>query len=182
MNIDNNFGKWTDKTSNFLYYESFKEIIKKIVIPERVADYGGANGIIKQFISQAISIDINADQNPDIVDNILTHTGNYDLIIIRYVLHYLNDYDVIRLFEHIKTFHKERILIVRFCNNDLISKYHNSINEFKYFRTEQQLEALLPEHSIIYRKRYLCSAEFYKYRLNNENGISHYEILKGFYI
>ena len=57
----------------------------------------------------------------------------------RFVLHYLNDYEVLQLFENIKSYHKGKILIIQFCNNDLKSKYKNSLNESLY---ENQLPLL----------------------------------------
>jgi len=175
-----NFGKWKDKTSKFLYFDSTKEILSKIKIYNNVADYGGANGNLKTFISNIISIDIDSSKHPDIIGNIITHKGNYDLIIIRYVLHYLNDYEILKLFNNITNYHKGEVLIIQFCNNDLKSKYSNSINEFKYFRTENQLEQLLPKYTKIYSKEYEVEQDFYKNRLNLNNAITHKEILNAY--
>ena len=172
-----NFGKWNDKVSKFMYFDSTKEILSKIQIPNIVADYGGANGNLKTFIPNSISIDIDSSKNPDIIDNILSHVGNYELIIIRYVLHYLNDYEVIQLFKTIKT----NTLIIQFINEDLKSKYQNSQNEFKYFRTAKQLKKLLPNCKEIYSKEYTIGANFYRNRLNINNAITHKETLKAFY-
>jgi len=172
------FGKWNDPTSKLIYYDSVKEILQKINIPKKVADFGGGNGILKNFIPNIITIDIDPTKKPDVIDNILTHTGTYDLIIIRFVLHYLNDYEIIQLFNNLKS---SNILVIQFINNDLLSKYENSINEFKYFRTENQLEALIPLGEIIYQKEYIVTKEFYKNRLNNNNAIQHKEIIKAYY-
>lgn len=175
-----NFGTWTDSVSGFLYQNSTKQILNKIHIPNLVADYGGANGNLKQFIPQSISIDIDKTKNPDINDNILTHSKYYDLVIIRYVLHYLNDYEVLQLFETIKA---KNILVIQFENNDLKSKYFNSQNEFKYFRTSQQLKQLLPKQAEeIYLKTYELGKEFYTNRLGKGNYKTHKEILKAYYI
>ena len=175
-----NFGKWSDDTSKLMYFDSVKDILSKIDTTGIVADYGGANGILKEFISNIISIDIDASKKPDIVDNILTHKGNYDLIIIRFVLHYLNDYEVLKLFKHIKSYHKGKILIIQFTNEDLKSKYFNSKNEFKYFRTKKQLEKLLPKFKNIYSINYNCTKEFYKNRLNIENAKKHKEQINAY--
>ena len=175
-----NFGTWNDSISRFLYQDSTEQILNKINIPNLVADYGGANGNLKQFVPQSISIDIDKTKNPDINDNILTHSKYYDLVIIRYVLHYLNDYEVLQLFETIKA---KNILIIQFENNDLKSKYFNSQNEFKYFRTSQQLKQLLPKQAEeIYLKTYELGKEFYTNRLGKGNYKTHSEILKAYYI
>ena len=177
-----NFGKWEDGVSRLMYFDSTKDILSKISIPDIVADYGGANGNLKLFIPNSISVDIDESKNPDILDDILTHKGKYDLIVIRYVLHYLNDYQVLKLFESIKSYHNGKILLIQFCNNDLKSKYENSINEFKYFRTEYQSEQLLPVFEKIYSIEYECTKEFYKNRLNNDNGVPHNEIINAYLI
>lgn len=174
------FGLWNDEISKFLYFDSTKEILKKVKIPKSVADYGGGNGILKNFIPHSISIDTDKNKNPDIIDNILNHRKKYDLVILRYVLHYLNDYDVLKLFENINS---KNILIVQFTNNDLKTKYFNSQNEFKYFRTEKQLKALLPKNSKeIYSKEYKIDSDFYKNRLGAGEYKKHKEILKAYYI
>lgn len=177
------FGKWSDKISKLMYFESTKDILSKINTKGIIADYGGANGIIKQFIPSAISIDIDKSKKPDIVDNIITHRGKYDLIIIRFVLHYLNDYEVLQLFKNIKSFHKGRILVIQFCNDNLKSKYQNSVNEFKYFRTQDQLESLLPKYEKkIYSIEYDIDENFYLNRLGSGVYTKHKEKLNAYLI
>ena len=174
------FGTWDDEVSKFLYYDSTRDILKNINIPEHVADYGGANGLLKQFIPNAITIDKDPTKDPDIIDDILTHSESYGLVVLRYVLHYLNDYEVIKLFNNIKS---KNILVIQFVNDDLISKYYNSVNEHKYFRTTDQLEALLPKHSEpIYQKSYKLGQEFYQNRLGNGHYRTHMETLKAYLI
>lgn len=178
----NDFGKWDDPVSWFLYHYSIKKILDKISIPENVADYGGANGILKDHIPGIISIDIDPSKNPDIEADILKYKGDHELIIIRFVLHYLNDYEVIKLFDHINSYHKGEILIIQFCNNDLRSKYYNSRNEFKYFRTEDQMEKLLPEgFKKIFSKMIGITPEFYQNRLNISDTIPHIENINAYY-
>jgi len=180
------FGKWDDSVSRMMYYQSTEEILTILneldSSHEVIADYGGANGILKQFIPDIITIDIDDSKNPDIVDDILMHKGKYDLIIIRFVLHYLNDYEVLQLFNHLNNFHKGRILIIQFTNNDLKRKYQNSKNELKYFRTDSQLKALLPPGDEIYSLEYEVNPEFYKNRLNIDNAHAHQETIKAYYI
>ena len=177
-----NFGKWNDQTSKFIYYDSIQEILKLIDIPNKIADFGGANGILKEFIPNIITIDIDPSKNPDIIDNILTHKGDYDLIIIRFVLHYLNDYELLSLFENIESFHKGKILLIQFTNDNLKSKYKNSKNEFKYFRSKDQLNRLLPPFKELYSKSYICDQEFYFNRLGIKNAESHEETINAYLI
>jgi len=176
------FGRWADVTSKLMYFDSVQAILSKVNTLGTVADYGGANGILKNFIPNIITIDIDSTKKPDIIDNIITHKGNYDLIIIRYVLHYLNDYEVLELFNHISSYHKGKILIIQFTNEDLKSKYQNSKNEFKYFRTKNQLEKLLPNCEHIFNADYQCTSEFYKNRLGIENAVAHTESINAYLI
>jgi hypothetical protein len=74
-------------------------------------------------------------------------------------------------------------LIIQFENNDLVSKYKNSLNEFKYFRTTEQLKALLPKNiKTIYEQEYIVDSDFYNNRLGQGNYISHNETIKGYYL
>lgn len=177
-----NFGRWADATSKLMYFDSVQTILSKVDTSCVVADYGGANGILKDFIPAIITIDIDESKKPDIVDNIITHKGEYDLIIIRYVLHYLNDYQVLELFNNIKSYHKGKVLVIQFTNEDLKSKYYNSKNEFKYFRTQNQLEKLLPNFEHLYNADYQCTSDFYKNRLNIDNAVAHNESVNAYLI
>lgn len=174
------FGTWNDPVSKFLYYDSTKEILSVINIPDSVADFGGANGLLKKLIPQSISVDKDKSKRPDVIDNILTHSNHYELIVLRYALHYLNDYEVIQLFKNLNA---DNVLVIQFENNDLKSKYHNSVNEFKYFRTEKQLKALLPDgFETIYKEEYLIDKDFYLNRLGEGDYIEHKEILTAYYL
>tara|TARA_R100000951_G_C2653560_1_gene185302 strand:- start:16565 stop:17152 length:588 start_codon:yes stop_codon:yes gene_type:complete len=174
------FGTWEDTMSKMLYFDSTLEILRKIDIPNQVADYGGGNGLLKKFIPHAKTIDCDVSKKPDIIDNILTHDGEYNLVVLRYVLHYLDDYQVLKLFKNIKA---KNILVIQFTNQDLKSKYHNSVNEYKYFRNVTQLKALLPKQAKeIYCKKYKLDETFYFNRLGHGNYVQHQEHLRAFYI
>ena len=175
------FGLWQDATSRYMYFDVMNEILP--CLPEhaligKIADYGGGNGVLKTFLPDAITIDCDTEKRPDIVDDILTHEGDYDTIFLRYVLHYLNDYEVLGLFRHIATFHKGCIVVIQFINHDLHVKYANSVGETKYFRTREQLQALLPlQHNLRITRTYRVTKEFYRNRLGNENATEHYEAI-----
>tara|TARA_R110002167_G_scaffold85002_1_gene230793 strand:+ start:796 stop:1368 length:573 start_codon:yes stop_codon:yes gene_type:complete len=176
-----NFGKWNDYISKLMYYTTTNEILNKISIPKKVADYGGANGNLKTFIPHAITIDIDESKKPDVLDNIITHSKKYDLVVIRFVLHYLNDYEVLELFRNIKS---KNILVIQFENNDLKSKYFNSQNEgIKYFRTSKQLQKLLPKNSKkIYQKKYVLDKDFYLNRLGKGLYKKHKEQITAYHL
>jgi len=173
------FGTWTDNISRLMYHGVMKSIIQLVDIPDSVIDYGGANGLIKQFIPHAVTVDRDTSKNPDIVADILTFKNNYKLTVIRYVLHYLNDYELLQLFDNLKV---RSVLVIQFVNDDLKSKYYNSQNEpHKYFRSTQQLEKLLPDYPCIYTKSYRITEQFYKNRLGPGNYKPHTETIKAYY-
>lgn len=174
------FGKWGDEVSQFMYFDSTKEILSKIEIPELVADYGGGNGNLKKFIPHALTIDIDESKKPDRVESILEHRGEYDLVVIRFVLHYLSDNEIKELLKRIQSKH---VLIIQFVNEDKKAKIENSRNEQKIFRNQKELELLLPAgFQEIYSKEYLVSPEFYRNRLGIGNYKKHRETLKAYYL
>lgn len=177
-----NFGTWDDPTSRYLYHDSTKEILKRypgeITNKISVADYGGGNGMIKTLIPWITTIDHDQSKNPDICDDILTHNQPYDLIIMRYVLHYLSDQQIIRVIKQMKA---KELIIQNFCNYDLDVKQYNSQNETKIFRTPGEILTLLNdfEPDVIYWERFFVTKQFYRNRLNHSNPKGHSEIMLG---
>lgn len=184
MNVDAgiNFGKWGDPTSRFLYEESMFDILPRIQFFGTVADYGGGNGLLKNYVPGLITIDKDVEKKPDIVDDILTHSNPYDIVVLRYVLHYLTDYEVLALMQKLLSNGVQKVLIIQFTNEDLISKYKCSINEKKYFRTLSQLKALLNNQHPFYTKEYEVDPDFYQNRLGITIDFSHEEQLNAFYV
>ena len=173
------FGTWKDNTSKLLYNDAMPVLLNGIDISGTVADYGGGNGLLKKFIPHIITIDIDSAKSPDIIADILNHKGNYDLVIMRYLLHYLPDKKVKDLFNNIWNSNINRILVIQFINEDIKAKNVNSINETKFFRTEKQLLSLINKWIIRQTKKihYTVEKEFYKNRLNHPNPTSHEEII-----
>ena len=188
-NIDEGkkFGTWNDSISKLMYFDCMDKFLIDIDTSGRVADYGGANGNLKQFIPNSISIDIDSSKNPDLIDNILVHEGNYNLIVIRYVLHYLDENQRNELFEHLRTFHSgKRVLIIQFVNDgkDFNVKRNNSINETKYFLTSETLQKTIESFKTLKNDEitYMVTKEFYRNRLNNHNAEEHSETIKSILI
>lgn len=181
------FGTWPDETSRIMYHDIMELALGGVDTTGRVADYGGANGLLKRWIPQALTVDYDASKSPDICEDILAHVGEYDLIVMRYVLHYMNDQTVIGLMRHIASFHNGPVLVIQFVNDDLVSKHANSIGEVKWFRDEQYLRTLLENDWTIASRvaaDYRVEADFYRNRLNHPNPSSHdervvvYELVK----
>jgi hypothetical protein len=183
------FGLWNDKTSRLMYFDSVGVSLSGIDTSSmHVADYGGANSILKQIIKckKYTCIDIDTTKQPDITDSILTHVGQYDLIIVRYVLHYLSDNEIMQLISHIRSFHRGLVLIIQFCNEnrDLqikweISKQAETGGEQKYFRNKKHLSRLLKELHLInsIEVNYSVMPEFYQNRLGIKTDLSHTETI-----
>jgi hypothetical protein len=199
INIDRNFGNWTDPVSKFMYHDHFARIYADprfdLAKYNRIEDFGGANGKLKTFFGEKLStIDIDETNNPDFLGNIVNYNGiaeirwrgeirrfkvESDLIIIRYVLHYLTDEEIKRMFENIKSYHKGHILIVQFTNEgeDMEIKKQNSINETKYFRTAKELSQLISGFDVISTdtESFTVTNEFYINRLQNFEALPHQE-------
>lgn len=173
------FGTWDDVTSKLLYDDAMPALLNGIDTSGVVADYGGGNGLIKKHIPHALTIDIDPTKKPDVVGDVKTYRGKFNLVVMRYLLHYLKDQEVRNLFKHLWTCEIERILIIQFVNEDLKAKNFNSINETKFFRNEKQLMNLLGYWSIkqIKKLSYVVEKEFYLNRLKHPNPTSHQETL-----
>jgi hypothetical protein len=199
------FGKWTDKVSRFMYHDHFASIYKNFALQKYVTieDLGGANGLLAEFFeSQSFSTaDIDESKNPDFIGNIINYNSKYkvkwrgqtleksyqsDLLIIRFVLHYMTDEEILLMFNNIQKHHKGDILIVQFTNEgpDMQIKRQNSINEVKIFRTSVELIDLLQGFDIIQQhcQSYNVTEEFYRNRLNNYDAQPHGEIINSFLI
>lgn len=174
------FGKWPNRTARIMYQDVMPFFLSGIDTTGSIADYGGANGLMKEWIPHAVTVDNDASKYPDVEDNILTHVGDYDLITMRYVMHYLSDAEVMNLFEHLRVSHAGKILLIQFVNEDLEIKNANSTNEQKWFRSEKHLKTLVSiTHNLIERRAvdYRVDAEFYKWRLGLDNAIPHDETI-----
>lgn len=170
------FGKWGDATSQFMYNESLDLILPLVRLHGSVGDFGGANGILKNYHYPVTTIDVDASKAPDVVDDILTHTGEYDIAWARYVMHYLTDQQVMQFLDNVRA---PRIIIVQFVNDDLHTKYRNSVGETKYFRTGEQMKALLPSAAReVMSLSYHVSASFYANRLGLKDATPHGETIK----
>ncbi len=173
------FGTWDDRVSKLMYQDSTK-LFNTDIKDKKVADFGGANGLLGKAlnIKNYIVVDIdNEKQNTEqfINDSILTHQGEYDTIVIRYVLHYLSDNEVKELVNNIKSFHKGELIILQFTNegNNLKEKlrvsktFEQPTDGKKFFRTRNELFDLLNELGFpeeIKEVRFSINEEFYNNR------------------
>ena len=199
LNIDQNFGNWPDPVSKFMYHDHFEQIYSddRFALGKysKIEDFGGANGKLKEFFGNRLTtVDIDETNDPDYVGNIVNYNGvaefhwrgqiarikiESDLIIIRYVLHYLTDEQIIQMFQNLKKHHKGDILIIQFTNEDvdMKTKKQNSVNETKYFRTTKEIQELVKGFQILAYdvESFDVTAEFYRNRLQNFEAQPHGE-------
>lgn len=176
------FGTWDDITSRLMYHDIMPLMLSGVDTSGRVADFGGANGLLKEWIPQAVSVDYDPSKKPDVVGDISIYAGAYDLVVMRYVLHYMSDTDATKLLRKIARMNSKRLFIIQFANDDLTSKLANSIGERKWFRDSADLFSLLAQDWNIGAWRmvdYEVTAEFYRNRLNHPNPSSHREKVYG---
>lgn len=175
------FGRWPNKTARLMYHDIMPLVLNGIDTSGSVADLGGANGLMKEWIPHAVTVDYDATKNPDILADIQTYRGEHDLIILRYVLHYMPDHAVRDLLNHIASYHKGRLLVVQFVNDNLPAKLANSIGEIKWFRGSKDVMRLLHETKwrVASAKAvdYVVDPDFYRERLNHPNPTSHHETI-----
>lgn len=175
------FGTWPNPTAQLIYHDIMPLALSGVDTSGNVADFGGGNGLLKQWIPHAISVDYDATKQPDIYADILTHRGNYDLIVIRYVLHYMTDEQVKQLFDNLASYSDCCVLVIQFVNNDLAIKNYNSVNETKYFRNEQHVAGLIDPAKWLLRTRkavpYHVDADFYRWRLAHPDPVEHDETI-----
>lgn len=178
------FGTWPDPVSRYMYHGVMEALGKSKfldMLTGHVGDFGGANGLLKQYISNKVTtIDQDESKQPDIVDNILFHTDYYETAFTRYVAHYLSDKELLMFLRNVNA---DKLFMLEFTNEggDLRSKYKNSIGEVKHFRTQSQLMALLPAGTrCLTSFTYTVDSAFYENRLGISGAVPHTETV-GFY-
>jgi hypothetical protein len=184
FDLDNadQFGTWNDDTSRFMYDGAMPGLLAKLPFYPIVADYGGANGLMRKFFPGSIyqTIDIDASKNPSIVDDIVTHVGQYDLIVLRYVLHYLTDKQIARMFDNIRSYHNGDVLVIQFVNDGEDLRHKREISRLvtedrqKIVRSTPELFALLHPFNILGVESvdYEVGADFYRNRLGITTPVS----------
>lgn len=172
------FGRWPNKTARLMYHDIMPLALNGIDTSGSVADLGGANGLTKEWIPHAVTVDYDKSKRPDILADILTYRGEHDLLILRYVLHYMPDTVVRDLMRHLASYHKGKVLVIQFTNDDLPAKYANSVGETKWFRTTAGTLQLLSKHWQVREIKsinYKVEADFYRERLNHPDPSAHRE-------
>lgn len=95
MNTDQGtrFGTWPDTTSRLLYHDLTPAHLSGLPLDGRVVDLGGGNGLLREYVPQAVTVDSDPTKEPDVVADITTWhpLDRVDLAVCRYVTHYLTD-------------------------------------------------------------------------------------------
>lgn len=176
------FGTWSDQTSRLIYHDATPTMLSGIDVSGSVVDLGGANGLIKSHVPNAITVDNDPTKHPDVLADITTYKADHDLGILRFVVHYMDDRKATALFRHL--LYLPSLLVIQFANEDLEAKQRNSTNEVKHFRTRQQLGALFSGW-VIKREisiSYVVDPDFYRNRLNHPDPTAHNETIHSIYM
>lgn len=180
-NVDagTDFGLWPDETSRLMYHAAMPALLVGTDRSGWTLDLGGGNGLSRQWFDLVVTVDSDAGKHPDVVANITTWKPLYpvDRVLLRYVLHYLSDFDVCALMAHIASYHHGPLTVIQFVNDDLGAKLANSVNEDKWFRSEEELRDLLRPWQVQHRVavEYEVVPEFYANRLGHPNPTGHRE-------
>jgi len=177
-----NFGTWDDPVSRLMYGHSTPIFLDMVDYSGSVYDLGGGNGLLKQYIPHSISVDIDQNKQPDVIQDIRQFSTKCDLVVIRYVLHYFSDKDVVNLITHIKE-HAKKVMVIQFCNEGVHLKVKRQISkqsdERKYFRNSNHLFRLLSRPIDIRSVSYTVTPVFYENRLKINVNCSHSETVFG---
>lgn len=138
------FGTWDDPTSRLIYSDAMPALLSGTP-RDKVLDLGGGNGLLREWFPDVTTVDSDPAKKPDVVADLRTYvpTETFDRVMLRYVLHYLTDAEVIELFGvHLPGWHHGEVTVIQFIaadENSLRRKLANSVNETKFFRTLDHL-------------------------------------------
>jgi len=173
------FGTWDDETSRLIYGAAMPALLVGTDTGGTTLDLGGGPGLARPYFRHLTTVDNNPDMKPDVLADLRSYEPNqyYSRVLLRYVLHYLDDTEVADLMAHLASWHTGQLTVIQFVTVDLTAKLVNSVNETKYFRTEEQLVALLGPWRVVHRVavEYDVVPEFYANRLHHPNPIGHRE-------
>lgn len=176
MSIDQGqqFGTWTDPTSRLIYHDAMPALLNRLNLDGRWVDLGGANGLMREWLPNLTTVDIDPTKAPDIVADIVDWTPGeqFDAAVCRYVLHYMDHPTVIDFLRHVGSW-ASRLLSIQIVNPRPADKYARSVNEKKYFRTRPHVELLYDMAGWTWEGSasldYWVGPEFYRNRLGHPN-------------
>jgi hypothetical protein len=173
------FGTWDDPTSRLIYQDAMPTLLSGVGWDGTTLDLGGGNGLASMWFEDTTTVDNDPAKEPDVVADIRSYVPDrpHDRVLLRYVLHYLDDEDAAGLFRHIASWHTGELVVIQFVNDDLVVKATNSLNEVKWFRTEAQLRSLFGPWRVHRRIAvgYDVHPDFYRNRLGHPDPTGHPE-------
>jgi len=192
MSAGTGFGTWTDPTSDLMYRGAMPYLLAGLPAGESVVDLGGGSGLSRLWWPRQpvdiTTVDSDPDTHPDVLADILTyaHAGVADTVLLRYVLHYLTDWQVRDLFAQIARWHRSNVIVVQFANTRPYEKTENSADSGdRVWRTPGALLRLLGDlpawviAPAFNRIDYTVRPDFYASRLGRAGRYPHAETLLG---
>ena len=184
------FGTWTDAASDLMYRGAMPYLLAGLPTAGPVVDLGGGNGLSRGFLPgrQITTVDIDPATGPDVVADALTYTHPEPAatVLVRYLLHYLTDGQVRRLFANLARWHDGDVVVVQFANEDPSAKAVNSADTTdRRWRHPAELLHLLGNldgwrrGARVNRLDYTVDPEFYTSRLGVPGRYPHAETLLG---
>jgi hypothetical protein len=132
------FGTWNDPTSRLMYHDAMPALLSGVRRDGLTLDLGGGNGLATEWFDHLVTVDTDVTKDPTVVADALRYVPPQypERVLIRYLLHYLTDDEVRQLLRNVARYSEGPVIVIQFVNNDLASKYANSVNETRWFRTE----------------------------------------------
>jgi hypothetical protein len=185
------FGSWGDKVSSLIYRDVMPIVLGATRLGNTsgtVGDYGGANGHLRQWMPEGvevITIDIDPSKQPDVLANVIDYQppSRFDLTFMRYLIHYLEDGQVVDMLDNLRAF-SSKLVLVQICNDARQAEIKSSIcgahEEVKFWRDIHEIVELFgragwrmsPDCVTI---NYTVTPEFYLNRLGVDTPRSHGE-------
>lgn len=192
MDQGTRFGTWGDPTSDLMYRGAMPYLLRGLPIGCTVYDLGGANGLSRMFLpdgARVLTVDSDPTKSPDVVADILDwRPHNPDpraTVLLRYVLHYLDDGQLSQLMNHLASWHRGNTLLIQFFNEDTRAKIANSPDaDTKTFRSWLQTLPLLwpwgpTRGQLVNSLDYDVTPDFYANRAGTPGRFTHRETLIG---
>jgi hypothetical protein len=165
------FGTYPDATSQLIYRDAWPALLSGVPRTDSVLDLGGANGLSRLYFENVTTVDSDPTSGADVVADIRTYEPEqvFDRVLLRYVLHYLPDIQVLPLLRRIASYHDGPVHVIQFVGRTEEKAASSADRAVRWFRTEASLRSLMAAGGYVVDRRialqYTVEPEFYLNRL-----------------